>query len=99
MHISLVKIYTTNKFSAHSRNLSHRPAKHLCGDLALDESQSLRSILVDVLLVGIGVVAVAAVWVGGVAVRLDDGGAGGCALEARWAGGELGGALVGFEDW
>jgi hypothetical protein len=57
-------------------------ASHLCGDLGLDESKSLRTVLVDVLLVSIGVVAVAAVWVRGIAVRLDDGGVGGRAGEA-----------------
>ena len=62
---------------------------HLCGDLALNERKSLRAVLVDVLLVSIGVVTVAAVWVSGVAVRLDDAGAGGRALEAGRAGGEL----------
>jgi Mn2+/Fe2+ NRAMP family transporter len=64
-------------------------AQHLCGDLGLDEGKSLGSVLVDVLLVGVGVVAVAAVWVGRIAVRLDDGGTGRCALEARWASSEL----------
>lgn len=50
---------------------SYRPsrlAKHLCSDLALDEGQSLRAVLVDILLVRVGVVAIAAVRVGGVAV-------------------------------
>jgi hypothetical protein len=69
--------------------LSQFTAGHLCGELALDESKGLGAVLVDVLLVRVGIVAVAAVWVGGVAVRLDDGGAGGCALESRRTGGKL----------
>jgi hypothetical protein len=53
----------------------------LCGDLALDEGKSLVAVDVDVLLVVVGVVSVAAVRVLGVAVALDDAGAGGCAAE------------------
>lgn len=64
-------------------------AKHLCGELALDEVESLRAVLVDVLLVGIGIISGAAIWVGRVAVRLDDGGGSWRALEALWAGREL----------
>jgi hypothetical protein len=41
---------------------------HLCGNLTLDENQSLATVLVDVLLVGVGIVTVAAVGIGGVAV-------------------------------
>lgn len=90
VHISFAKIFTANKFSAlSSRGPPCIHTERLCGELALDESQSLGSVLVDVLLVGVGVVAVAAVRVGGVAVRLNDGGACWCALEARWTGGEL----------
>lgn len=55
----------------------------------LDESQRLLTVLVDVLLVRVGIVAVAAVGVGRVAVRLDDGRAGRGALEAAGAGSEL----------
>jgi hypothetical protein len=58
-------------------------------ELALDESKCLRAVLIDVLLVCVGVVAVAAVRVGGVAVRLDDAGAGGRAREATGTSGEL----------
>jgi hypothetical protein len=55
----------------------------------LDEGERLLAVLVDVLLVRVGVVAGAAVGVGRVAVRLDDGRAGGRALEPTRAGGEL----------
>ena len=55
----------------------------------LDERERLVAVLVDVLLVGILVVALAAVRVGLVAVRLDDGRVGGRALEAGVPGGEL----------
>jgi hypothetical protein len=44
------------------------PARRLCGELALDESESLRAVLVDVLLVGVGIVAVAAVGISSVTV-------------------------------
>jgi hypothetical protein len=57
-------------------------ASHLCSELALDESKSLGAVLVDILLVSVGVVSGAAVWVGSIAVRLDDGGTGGRACEA-----------------
>jgi hypothetical protein len=57
-------------------------AHHSCGEFALDEGKSLGAVLVDVLLVGVGVITVAAVWIGGIAVGLDDGGAGGRAREA-----------------
>jgi len=43
-------------------------------ELALDESKRLGAVLVDVLLVRVGVISIAAVGVGGVAVRLDDAG-------------------------
>jgi len=62
---------------------------HLSGDLALNESQRLWAVLVDILLVRVGVVAVAAVGVGRVAVRLDDTWVCRGALEAGWTGGEL----------
>ena len=55
----------------------------------LDEGQRLCSVLVDVLLVRVGIVAVAAVRVGRVAVRLNDGRLGRRALEALGTGGEL----------
>jgi hypothetical protein len=63
---------------------SHFPSDttRLCGKLALDERKRLGAVLVNVLLVSVGVVAVAAVWVRSVAVRLDDGGASGRTLEA-----------------
>ena len=63
--------------------------QRLCSKLALDESQSLRTVLVDILLVRVGVVAVAAEWVSSVAVRLDDACTGGSTLEASRASGEL----------
>lgn len=40
----------------------------LSSDLALDESQCLGAVLVDVLLVGVGIAASAAVWVSSVTV-------------------------------
>jgi len=49
----------------------------LSSELALDESKSLATVDADILLVVVGVVSVAAVWVLGVAVALDDAGAGG----------------------
>lgn len=61
----------------------------LCSKLALDESQSLRAVLVDILLVRVGVFAVAAEWIGSITVRLDDACAGRSALEASRASGEL----------
>lgn len=63
--------------------------RHLRSDLGLDESQSLGAVLVDVLLVRVGVVASAAVGIGGVAVRLEPVGLGGRALEALGTGSEL----------
>lgn len=66
-----------------------KEADRLCGDLALDEGHGLRAVLVDVLLVSIGVVSGAAVWVSCIAVRLDDAGTGRRALEASWASSEL----------
>jgi hypothetical protein len=47
---------------------SGAPVRRLCGELALDERESLRAVLVDVLLVGVGIVAVAAVGISSVAV-------------------------------
>ena len=61
----------------------------LSSDLALDESQCLRAVLVDVLLMGIGVITVAAIGVSCVTVTLDDAGVCGRAFEAGWAGGKL----------
>jgi hypothetical protein len=58
-------------------------------DLASDEAESLLSILVDVLLVRVGVIAVAAVRIGGVAVALDERWVVGAALESGWASSEL----------
>jgi len=57
-------------------------------DKLLDERHGLRAVLVDILLMRVRVVAVAAVGIGGVAVGLDDGRVGGGALEAGGAGGE-----------
>ena len=54
----------------------------LSSELALDEGEGLVSIDADVLLVVVGVISVAAVWVLGVAVALDDAGAGGRAGES-----------------
>lgn len=62
---------------------------HLSGDLALDESHGLAAVDGDVLLVVVGVVAVAAVRVLGVAVRLDDAGRGRRAREASGASSKL----------
>jgi hypothetical protein len=59
-----------------------------CGELALDEGESLVAVDVDVLLMVVGVVSVAAVRVLGVAVALDDAGAGRRAGEASGAGSE-----------
>ena len=61
----------------------------LSSELALDESKSLRSVLVDVLLVCICVVAIAAVGIGSITVRLEDAGVCGRALESGGALGEL----------
>jgi hypothetical protein len=61
--------------------------RNLCSKMGLDESQRLRAVLVGVLLVRVGIVAVAAVWVGRVAVRLDLGSLG--AGEALGASSEL----------
>lgn len=61
----------------------------LSSDLALDEVESLVAVDVDVLLVVVGVVAVAAVWVLRVAVALDDAAIGGRAGEALGTSGKL----------
>ena len=61
----------------------------LCSDLGLDESQSLRAVDGDVLLVVICVVSIAAVRVLLIAVGLEDAGVCRRASEARGAGGEL----------
>lgn len=63
-------------------------SKSLSGDLGLNEGHGLRSVLVDVLLVGVGIVSVAAVRVCAVAVALDDARVGRRALEALRTGGE-----------
>jgi len=55
--------------------------------LGVNESKRLLAVLGSVALMGVGVVSVAAVWVGCVAVRLDPGCVG--ALEASWTGCEL----------
>jgi hypothetical protein len=65
-------IYNEKFLSPLKRKFCHI---RLCSELALDKCKRLRAVFVDVLLVSIGVVAGAAVWVRGVAVRLDDGGA------------------------
>jgi hypothetical protein len=98
MHISihLLRYIQRRIWSLHIRDLLVFLAKHLCGDLGLDESKSLGAVLVDVLLVSVGVIAVAAVWVRGIAVRLDDGGVGGRAGEAWWARSKLRVVLI---DW
>lgn len=57
--------------------------------LPLDESQGLLAVLVDILLVGVGIVSIAAIRISSVTVRLDDGGAPRRALESGRAGGEL----------
>lgn len=67
---------------------------HLCGNLGLDEGESLGAVLVNILLVSVGVIAVAAVWVSSVAVRLDDACVGRRALEASGARGKLQGLSV-----
>jgi hypothetical protein len=73
------------------RKSSMRPASKRIRllELALDESERLGAVFVDVLLVCVGIIAVAAVRVGGVAVRLDDAGARWRAFEATGTGGEL----------
>jgi hypothetical protein len=79
-------------YTSRNRHL-HPISKHslrLSGvDELLDEGKRLLAVLVDVLLVRVGVVAVAAVGVGRVAVRLDDGRASRRALEAARAGSKL----------
>lgn len=49
-------------------------------DQLLDERQCLASILIDVLLVRVRIIAIAAVRIGGVTVRLNDGRIGGRTL-------------------
>lgn len=56
-------------------------------EFAVDEGQCLLSVHGTVALVGVSIVAVAAVGISGIAVALDL--ACGWALETRWAGGEL----------
>ena len=86
MYVLILDIYNKgNNFST----MGGATIRDLCGKLALNESQSLRTVLVDVLLVSVGIVASAAVGVSGVAVQLDDAGAGRRALEASRAGGKL----------
>lgn len=55
--------------------LSRAPAGYSCSNLGFNEGQSLGAVNFDVLLVSVRIVAVAAVWVSSVAVRLDDAGA------------------------
>jgi hypothetical protein len=62
----MICMYLQRRYGIHT--LSGAPVRRLCGELALNESKSLRAVLVDVLLVGVGIVAVAAVGVGRVAV-------------------------------
>jgi hypothetical protein len=69
-------------------SLADFPALRLT-ELALDECEGLLAVLVHVLLVGVGIVSIAAVRVCRIAVRLDDGRVGGRALEAAGAGSEL----------
>jgi hypothetical protein len=69
--IQVGKIFTAKNWPFSFCDLSlfsQLTARYLCGELALDEGESLGSVLVDILLVRVGVVAVAAVWVCGVAV-------------------------------
>ena len=72
-----------------------KPTQAGLSDQLLDKTKGLLAILVNILLVRVGVVAVATVRVGGVAVGLDDGGVGGRALETALAGREL--ELVSFK--
>lgn len=66
--------------------------------LALDESQSLRAIDGNILLVVVGIAAVAAIGVLRVAVGLDDGWVGRRALVTTWASSELGKAASAGND-
>src|SRR5690349_1266596 len=82
-----VALYTSR--NKHPHPLSQHSLRLSGIEELLDEGKRLLAVLVDVLLVRVGVVAVAAVGVGRVAVRLDDGRAGRRALEAAGAGSEL----------
>ena len=63
--------------------------RRLSSKLALDESKSLRAVDGDVLLVVVGIVAIAAVRVLRVAVRLEDAGASRGARVSSGTSGEL----------
>jgi hypothetical protein len=65
--------------------------------LSVDERQGLLAIFGTVSLMGIGIVSVAAVRIGGIAVRLDLGCVG--AGEAGGAGGELSGFMLVNSGW
>ena len=76
---------------------SGAPVRRLCGELALDESESLRAVLVDVLLVGVGIVAVAAVRIRSITVGLDLAVVRAASL-ASWTGRELNDRSVSQQD-
>lgn len=81
-------IYILCRHANPTMSISRVPSSSLT-QLALDEVESLLSVLVDVLLVSVGVVARAAVRISRVTVALDEGRAAGRAMEAAGAGGEL----------
>jgi len=83
-------IYRTDVISSdlYNSTLSSTISRRRIEEL-LDERKRLLTVLVDVLLVRVGVVAVAAVRIRRIAVRLDDARVGRGALEAALAGGEL----------
>jgi hypothetical protein len=81
------KLNTELFFVSHPNHIDH-----LSSDLGLDKSQSLGTVLVNILLVSVGIVSIAAVRVGSVAVALDDAGGSWRAREARRTSGK---ALVG----
>jgi hypothetical protein len=85
-HSRSTNIYNKAVTSSTKASIAH---SYLGGELGLDESKSLRTILVDVLLVRVGIVAIAAVRVRRVAVRFEPVGLGGRALEALGTGGKL----------
>lgn len=73
----LLKIYTIERGGLPVRAYSSPTTLRLRSiynltKLALDELHGLRAVLVDVLLVRVGIIAVAAVGIGRIAVRLDD---------------------------
>jgi hypothetical protein len=68
-YFHFTKIFTTKNSSRYSCELfAITFTAHLCGKLALDEGKRLGAVLINVLLVSIGVIAIAAVRIGGVAV-------------------------------